>query len=74
VRVDGVLHPRVNPFVHVRAHQAQHRALPRRRIGGRFARRAAKAIREVLTERNRAEIAGIDALLSVAAARKQLKP
>jgi nucleotide-binding universal stress UspA family protein len=41
-------------------------ALPRRRIGGRFSLRAGKAIAGVLSARDRAEIAGIDALLSVA--------
>jgi nucleotide-binding universal stress UspA family protein len=49
-------------------------ALPRRRLGGRFPVRARKAINEILTARDRAEIAGIDALLSVGASRKQLKP
>ena len=49
-------------------------ALPRRRIGGRFATRARKAIEQILTARDRAEIAGIDALLSSAAGSKQLKP
>jgi len=39
-------------------------ALPRRRIGGRFSLRARKAIGEVLFARDRAEIAGIDALLA----------
>jgi hypothetical protein len=41
-------------------------ALPRRRLGGRFPVRALKAINEILTARDRAEMAGIDALLSVA--------
>lgn len=49
-------------------------ALPRRRIGGRFSARARKAIGNVLTARDRAEIAGIDALLSVGAAGKRIKP
>jgi nucleotide-binding universal stress UspA family protein len=49
-------------------------ALPRRRIGGRFAVRARKAVGEILTARDRAEMAGIDALMSVAPGRKQLKP
>jgi nucleotide-binding universal stress UspA family protein len=48
-------------------------ALPRRRIGGRFAVRATRAINEVLTARDRAEIAGIDALMSIAAGRDHLK-
>jgi nucleotide-binding universal stress UspA family protein len=41
-------------------------ALPRRRIGGRFSLRARQAVGQVLSARDRAEIAGIDALLSVA--------
>jgi nucleotide-binding universal stress UspA family protein len=45
-------------------------ALPRRRLAGRFAVRAAKAIGDILTERDRIEIAGIDALLSVASRRR----
>jgi nucleotide-binding universal stress UspA family protein len=48
-------------------------ALPRRRIGGRFSLRARKAIGDVLSARDRAEIAGIDALLSVAAGRPPIK-
>jgi nucleotide-binding universal stress UspA family protein len=48
-------------------------ALPRRRIGGRFGARATKAISDILTARDRAEMAGIDALLSVAAGRGDLK-
>jgi nucleotide-binding universal stress UspA family protein len=42
-------------------------ALPRRRIGGRAWLRAQKAIGKILLARDRAEIAGIDALLSVVA-------
>jgi nucleotide-binding universal stress UspA family protein len=49
-------------------------ALPRRRIGGRFATRAAKAIGGILTARDRAEIAGIDALMSLVEGRERLKP
>jgi len=48
-------------------------ALPRRRIGGGFAVRAGKALGEILTARDRAEIAGIDAMLSIGADRKALK-
>jgi nucleotide-binding universal stress UspA family protein len=44
-------------------------ALPRRQIGGRFSVRAAKATGDVLAERDRIEIAGIDALLSAASRR-----
>jgi nucleotide-binding universal stress UspA family protein len=44
-------------------------ALPRRRVGGRFAARARKALHGVLAARDRAEIAGIDALLSAVAGR-----
>jgi len=48
-------------------------ALSRRRLGGRLSVRARKAINEILTARDRAEMAGIDALLSVGASRKPLK-
>jgi nucleotide-binding universal stress UspA family protein len=48
-------------------------ALPRRRIGGRFSARARRAVDEILTARDRAEMAGIDALLSVGAGRKRVK-
>lgn len=48
-------------------------ALPRRRIGGRGSSRARKAVGEVLSARDRAEIAGIDALLSVASGRKSIR-
>jgi nucleotide-binding universal stress UspA family protein len=48
-------------------------ALPRRRIGGRFAARARKAIGDVLTARDRAEMAGIDALLSIGSGRKPVR-
>jgi len=49
-------------------------ALPRRRIGGRFSVRARKAIGDMLSARDRAEMAGIDALLSVGTGRKPVKP
>jgi nucleotide-binding universal stress UspA family protein len=42
-------------------------ALPRRRIGGRLAARAKKASDDILRARDRAEIAGLDALLSAGA-------
>jgi nucleotide-binding universal stress UspA family protein len=48
-------------------------ALPRRRIGGRLSARAKKAIGEALLARDRAEIAGIDALLSLASGRTRAK-
>jgi nucleotide-binding universal stress UspA family protein len=48
-------------------------ALPRRRIGGRFLARAKKAIDEALTARDRVEIAGIDALLSVDQRRTRIR-
>ncbi len=48
-------------------------ALPRRRVGGRFTARASKALHGLLTTRDRAEIAGIDALLSAGAARPRVK-
>ena len=40
-------------------------ALPRRRLGGRFLTRLSKAVTAALTERDRIEMAGIDALLSM---------
>jgi nucleotide-binding universal stress UspA family protein len=46
-------------------------ALPRRRLGGRFTTRLSKAIGHALSERDRIEMAGIDALLSTAATRKR---
>jgi nucleotide-binding universal stress UspA family protein len=49
-------------------------ALPRRRIGGRFSVRAKKAIGDALSARDRLEIAGIDALLSLGSTRKPVKP
>jgi universal stress protein A len=45
--------------------------LPRRRLGGRFAARLSKAVGHALSERDRLEMAGIDALLSSAATRKR---
>ena len=48
-------------------------ALPRRRVGGRFTARARNALHGMLTARDRAEIAGIDALLSAAAARPRVR-
>ncbi len=48
-------------------------ALPRRRIGGRLPARARKAVNEVLLARDRAEMAGIDALLSVGSGRTRVK-
>jgi nucleotide-binding universal stress UspA family protein len=42
-------------------------ALPRRRLGGPFSTRLAKALTGGLSERDRVEVAGIDALISVAA-------
>ena len=48
-------------------------ALPRRRIGGRFSARARRAFSRILTARDRAEIAGLDALLSVGSGRKRSK-
>jgi len=44
---------------------------PRRRLGGRFAARLSKAVSHALSERDRIELAGIDALLSSASARKR---
>jgi nucleotide-binding universal stress UspA family protein len=46
-------------------------ALPRRRLGGRFTARLSKAVGHVLLERDRIEMAGIDALLSSASTRKR---
>ena len=48
-------------------------ALPRRRIGGRFSARARKAIGDMLSARDRAEMAGIDALLSIGSRRKPVR-
>ena len=45
--------------------------LPRRRLGGRFAVRLSKAVAGALRERDRIEMAGIDALLSSASTRKR---
>lgn len=49
-------------------------ALPRRRLGSRFATRLAKAVNGALKERDRIEIAGIDALLSRGSARRSARP
>jgi hypothetical protein len=38
--------------------------LPRRRLGGRFTARLSKAVRGAVLERDRIEMAAIDALLS----------
>jgi nucleotide-binding universal stress UspA family protein len=46
-------------------------ALPRRRLGGRLSTRLAKAVTGALTERDRIEMAGIDALLSAASTRRR---
>ncbi len=48
-------------------------ALPRRRIGGRFSARATKAVKQVLLAHDRAEMAGIDALLSAGSGRTRVK-
>jgi nucleotide-binding universal stress UspA family protein len=48
-------------------------ALPRRQIGGRLSARAARAMKEILTARDRTEIAGIDALLARAAGKEPIK-
>jgi nucleotide-binding universal stress UspA family protein len=45
--------------------------LPRRRLGGRFTARLSKAVGHALSERDRIEMAGIDALLSSASTRKR---
>jgi nucleotide-binding universal stress UspA family protein len=45
--------------------------LPRRRLGGRFAARLSKAVSHALSERDRIEMAGIDALLSSASTRRR---
>jgi hypothetical protein len=45
-------------------------ALPRRRIGGRLSARARTAIGDILSARDRIEMAGIDALLSIGSRRK----
>lgn len=46
-------------------------ALPRRRLGGRLSRRLSKAVSGALSERDRIEMAGIDALLSIGSGRGQ---
>ena len=47
--------------------------LPRRRLGGRFSTRLSKAVSGVLSTRDRAEMAGIDAVLSIASSRKRAR-
>ena len=44
---------------------------PHRRLGGRFTARLSKAVGHALSERDRVEMAGIDALLSIASTRKR---
>jgi nucleotide-binding universal stress UspA family protein len=44
---------------------------PRRRLGGRFSTRLSKAVSDALSERDRIEMAGIDALLSSAPTHKR---
>jgi hypothetical protein len=44
-------------------------ALPRRRLGGRLSTRLRKAVAAALSERDRIEMAGIDALLSARSSR-----
>ena len=48
-------------------------ALPRRRLGGPLRVRAARAIKRVLDRRDRAELAGIDGLVSAAAGRRSTR-
>jgi nucleotide-binding universal stress UspA family protein len=48
-------------------------ALPRRRIGGRLSARLKRTIDDTLAARDRIEIAGIDALLSAAAAKSKVR-
>jgi nucleotide-binding universal stress UspA family protein len=45
--------------------------LPRRRLGGQFTARLSKAVGHALSERDRIEMAGIDALLSSASTRRR---
>lgn len=47
--------------------------LPRRRLGGRFSNRLSKAVTGALSKRDRAEMAGIDALLSIASTRTRAR-
>lgn len=47
--------------------------LPRRRLGGRFSARLSKAVTDALSERDRVEMAGIDALLSAASPRRRAR-
>jgi nucleotide-binding universal stress UspA family protein len=46
-------------------------ALPRQRLGGHLSTRLSRAISTALTRRDRIELAGIDALLSMASSRKR---
>jgi nucleotide-binding universal stress UspA family protein len=48
--------------------------VPRRRLGGRLSKRLSKAVTDALSERDRIEIAGIDALLSSASTQKRAHP
>lgn len=47
--------------------------LPRRRLGGRFSTRLSNAVTGALSERDRIEMAGIDALLSSGSTRKRAR-
>lgn len=48
-------------------------ALPRRRLGGRLSARLSTALSTVLSQRDRIEVAGIDALLSIGSTRKRAR-
>jgi len=48
-------------------------ALPRRRLGGRLSKRLATAVTAALSERDRIEMAGIDAILSAGSARRRAR-
>lgn len=48
-------------------------ALQRRRLGGRFSARLSKAVSAGLSERDRIEMAGIDALLSIRSGRTRMR-
>ena len=47
--------------------------LPRRRLGGRLSTRLSKAVTGALSERDRIEMAGIDALLSLGSTRTRAR-
>jgi hypothetical protein len=47
--------------------------MPRRRLGGRFTARLSKVVGRALRERDRVEMAGIDALLSTASTRRRAR-